>query len=172
MTKTATKPVTDEDFVISRAFDAPRDVVWKAWTEAECLAHWWGPKGCKIRVIKLDLRPDGIFHYAMEFKPGHAMYGRFIYRDIAAPGRLVFINSFSDTEGGIIRAPFSATWPLEVHNTLTLAEENGQTLLTLRGSPIDPTEEELATFAGMFDSMRQGFGGTFDQLTDYLAKTK
>jgi len=161
------------EFVITRVFDAPRALVWKAWTESERLAQWWGPKGCKIRVAKLDVRPGGIFHYVMQFRTGAEMWGRFIYREIAAPERLVFVNSFSDPDGGITRAPFSQlnqTWPLEVLNTLTLTEQGSKTMLTLRGGPINATEEELETFARMFDSMRQGFGGTFDQLADYLAK--
>jgi uncharacterized protein YndB with AHSA1/START domain len=162
------------DFVITRTFDAPRDLVWKAWTEAERLAQWWGPKGCSIRVVKLDVRPGGIFHYTMQFqKGGPEMWGRFIYGEITAPERLVFINSFSDADGGITRAPFSQlndTWPLEVLNVVTLAEQGGKTTLTLRGSPINATDEERKTFAGMFDSMQKGFGGTFDQLVDYLAK--
>jgi uncharacterized protein YndB with AHSA1/START domain len=161
------------DFVISRVFNAPRDLVWKAWTDPEALAQWWGPKGSQIRVIKLDVRPGGIFHYAMAFQPGRDIFGRFIYREIAAPQRLVFVNSFSDAEGGITRAPFpqlGGTWPLEVLNTLTLTEQDGKTSVALRGGPINATEEERKTFASMFDSMRQGFGGTFDKLEDYLAK--
>jgi uncharacterized protein YndB with AHSA1/START domain len=164
---------TQTEFVITHVFDAPRDLVWKAWTEAERLAQWWGPKGCKIRVIKLEAQPGGIFHYAMQFAAGKDMFGRFIYREIAAPERLVFINSFSDADGGITRAPFSQisqTWPLEVLNTLTLSEQGGKTTLTLRGGPINATDEERKTFAGMFDSLRQGFTGTFDQLAAYLAK--
>jgi uncharacterized protein YndB with AHSA1/START domain len=94
---------TAREFVITRVFDAPRDLLWNAWTEPERLAQWWRPKGCTIRVVKLDARPGGIFHYAMRFKPGHDMWGRFIYREIAAPERLVFINSFSDASGGIAR---------------------------------------------------------------------
>jgi uncharacterized protein YndB with AHSA1/START domain len=108
----------------------------------------------------------------MAYRPGHEMYGRFVYREIAAPGRLVFINSFSDAEGGITRAPFpqlNQAWPLEVLNDMTLTEKGGKTTLTLRGRPINATEEERGIFAGMHDSMRQGFGGTFDQLAAYLA---
>jgi uncharacterized protein YndB with AHSA1/START domain len=161
------------DFVISRVFDAPRERVWKAWTDPQALAQWWGPKGSQIRVIKLDVQPGGIFHYAMAFQPGRDMFGRFIYREIAPPERLVFVNSFSDAEGGITRAPFPQlgnTWPLEVLNNLTFTEQDGKTTVTLRGGPINATEEERKTFASMFDSMRQGFGGTFDQLAAYLAK--
>jgi len=161
-----------EEFVISRTFDAPRDLVWKAWTNAEALAKWWGPKGSTIRVIKLDFRPGGVFHYAMAFQPGHEMFGRFVYREIEAPGRLVYVNSFSDADGGITRAPFPQLgdkWPLEVLNILTLTEQDGKTTLTLRGGPINATEDERKTYVSMFDSMRQGFGGSLDQLDAYLA---
>jgi uncharacterized protein YndB with AHSA1/START domain len=161
------------NFVISRVFDAPRDRVWKAWTDPAALAQWWGPKGAQIRVIKLDFRPGGVFHYAMAFQPGHDIFGRFVYREIEAPQRLVFINSFSDAEGGITRAPFpqlGGTWPLEVLNNFTLTEQDGKTAVSLSGGPINATDDERKTFSSMFDSMRQGFGGTFDKLEDYLAK--
>ncbi len=163
-----------DEFVITRTFDAPRDRVWKAWTEADRLEEWWGPKGCSLRVIKLDLRPGGIFHYAMEFQPGQAMYGRFIYREIVPPERLVFVTSFSDENGGITRAPFPQlrdTFPLEILNRVTLTEAGGRTTLTLRGGPINATDAEAQTYSGMFASMQQGFGGTFDKLDTYLAGT-
>ncbi len=162
-----------QDFTISRTFDAPRQRVWKAWADPQALARWWGPKGATIRVLKLEFRPGGMFHYAMAFQPGRDMYGRFIYREIVAPERIVFVNSFSDADGGITRAPFpqlEGKWPLEVLNTMTLAERDGRTTLSLVGNPINATEEERTIFAGMHGSMRQGFAGTFDQLADYLAK--
>lgn len=169
---TSTQTAT-QDFVISRVFDAPRTLVWKAWTDARALAQWWGPKGANIRVIQFELKPGGVFHYAMAFQPGNDMYGRFVYREITPPERLVFVNSFSDAEGGITRAPFPQLgdkWPLEVLNTMTLTEDGGRTTLTLRGGPVNATEDERKMFASMADSMRQGFGGTFDKLADYLAK--
>lgn len=163
----------EKEFVVEREFDAPRDLVWKAWTEADRLRQWWGPKGCKIEILKFDLRPGGLLHYVMRYSAGKPMYGRFVYREIAAPERLVFINSFSDADGGLTRAPFPQlgdSWPLEVLNTLTLAERGGKTALTLRGYPINATPAEVAAYVSMFDSMRQGFGGTLDVLADYLAK--
>lgn len=163
---------TEREFVITRVLDAPRDLVWQAWTDAERLAQWWGPKGCTIRVGKLDVRPGGVFHYAMQWHAGHDMWGRFVYREIKAPERLVFVNSFSDEVGNITRAPFSQTWPLEVLNHLTLSERDGKTTLTLRGGPINATDEERKTFESMFESLQHGFGGTFDQLDAYLAKTQ
>ena len=164
-----TTAVSQTDFVISRVFDASRERVWKAWTEAESLARWWGPKGCTLRVVSLDVRPGGIFHYAMAFQSGREMFGRFVYREIVAPERQVFVTSFADPDGGITRAPFSEKWPLEVLTVVTLDEHGGKTTLTLRSTPVAASEAEQDAFHGMFDSMRQGFGGTFGQLVDYLA---
>lgn len=167
----ATEKATDSEFVITRVLDVPRDLVWKAWTRAERLAQWWGPKGFKIHVARLDFRPGGVFHYSMEAGNGHTMWGKFVYCEIAAPERMVFVSSFSDEAGNITRAPFfDGGWPLEVRNTLTLIERDGTTTLTLRGGPINATEDERKTFEANFDSMRQGFRGTFDQLAEYLAK--
>lgn len=98
------------------------------------------------------------------------MWGRFVYRDIQPPERLVFVNSFADQDGNITRAPFSPTWPLEIENRLTLTEADGKTTLTLRGGPINATKEERQTFWKAQQSLRQGFAGTFDQLAAYLAR--
>jgi uncharacterized protein YndB with AHSA1/START domain len=154
---------------IVRTFDAPRETVWRAWTEVERLARWWGPKGFEMLSTKLDLRPGGMFHYGMRAPNGHEMWGRFVYRDIVAPERLTYVVSFSDPEGGVTRAPFHPGWPLEVLTTVTFAEEAGRTTLTLRGRPVDPSADQQALFESWFPSMRQGFGGTMDQLAEYLA---
>ena len=165
---------TDE-FVVERVFEAPRKLVWQAWTEPEQLAQWWGPKGAAIHVAKHELRPGGMFHYSMQFQPGRDIGGRFIYREIAAPERLVFVSSFSDADGGITRPPFPQLgddWPLEILNTLALAEQGGKTTLTLRGGPINATEAGRKAYASMFGSMQQGYAGTFDKLAEHLAGSK
>ncbi len=165
--------IDTQDFTFIRTFDAPRALVWKAWSEPHALAQWWGPKNAKVRVISLEFREGGMFHYTMSFQPGHEMYGRFIYREIVAPERLVFVNSFSDANGGITRAPFpqlKGKWPLEVLNVVRLTELGGTTTLTLRASPLNATEEEKDIFTGNIASMRQGYGGTFDQLAEYLVR--
>ncbi len=160
------------ELVIERIFDAPRELVWKAWTEPERLMHWWGPKGFTMSVAKMDFRPGGVFHYGMRSPNGHDMWGKFVYREIAAPERIVFINSFSDEKGNLTRNPMSPTWPLEVLNTLTLSEYEGKTRLTIRGSPYSATDIERKTFNEAQASMQQGSSGTFDQLADYLVKDR
>lgn len=160
----------ENEFAITRVFNAPRELLWKAHSEAGRLAQWWGPKGFAIKVVKLDFRPGGVFHYLMESRGGNSMWGRFIYREIVRPERIVFVNSFSDPSGGITRAPFDGPWPLEMLNTLTLAEQGGKTTLVLRSVAINATEEEQRIFKEGFASMQQGYGGTLDQLAEYLEK--
>ncbi len=162
------------DFTITRTFDAPRELVWKAWTERDRLLEWFGPKGFKMTVATLDLRPGGIFHYGMTGPDGKEMWGKFVYREIVEPERIVLVNSFSDAEGNLTRHPMSPTWPREMLSTTTFTEKDGKTTITLVWSPLDPTEEERQTFDTVHaaDGMNQGWNGTFEQLTEYLAKAK
>jgi uncharacterized protein YndB with AHSA1/START domain len=156
------------EFVITRLFDARRDILWKVYSEAEHLSKWWGPKGFKMLNVKLEFRPGGVFHYGMEDPQGNKMWGKFVYREIDAPERLSFVVSFYDEKGGITRHPMSATWPLEVLSTITFFEVQGKTALIMSGVPINATAEERKTFAAGRESMKGGFKGTFDQLDEYL----
>lgn len=157
-------------FVITRVFDAPRDRVWKAWTEEERLKHWWGPQGFKVHTCKVDLRPGGVFLYGMTAPGGSQMWGKFVYREIVAPEKLVFIVSFSDPQGGVTRHPGSPGWPLEMLSTVTFEAQGGKTKVTVQWLPHNATEAERKTFDEGRDSMKQGWGGTLGQLADYLKK--
>jgi uncharacterized protein YndB with AHSA1/START domain len=160
-----------EPFVISRVFDAPRERVWKSWTEAERLKQWWGPAGFKVHTSKVDLRPGGIFHYGMTAPDGSDMWGKFTYREIQAPKKLVFIVSFSDPQGGVTRHPWSANWPLQTLSTVTFEEQGkGKTKVTVQWTPHEATEAERKTFDEGRDSMKQGWTGTMDQFADYLKR--
>lgn len=156
-------------FVISRTLAASRAQVWRAWTEKDQLAHWFGPKGVIIPTCTLDLRPGGTFHYCMRLPDGSEMWGRWKFREISPPARLVWINSFSDPQGGLTRAPFAENWPKEMLCILTLQEENGRTTIRLESSAHESTPEERKTFGDQHESMRQGWSGTFDQLEAHLS---
>jgi uncharacterized protein YndB with AHSA1/START domain len=162
----------DGDFLIAREFAAPRDLVWKAFTEADRLSKWWGPKGMPTRVIELDARPGGTFRYVMNTPDGQEWWGKFTYRDVCPPERLVNIVSFTDRQGNPVRHPMSPTWPAEVLNAMTLEDRKGGTRLTVRGTPFNATDEERRTFESGRDQMRQGFTGTLDQLEAYLSEAR
>lgn len=168
MTQAATTTKASPDFVLSRVFDAPRELVWKCFTEPERLAKWWGPKGVTSSIKTLDLRPGGLCHYRMTLPDGQVWWGKSVYREIAAPSRLVFINSFSDENAGLTRHPLGPTWPIQMLTVISFEEEHGGTKVTVRWSPYNPTAEEQQTFDAGHDSMRQGWGGSFDQLDAYL----
>ncbi len=158
-------------FVISREFAAPRDLVWKAWTERERFAQWFGPKGVRISIAKFDLRPDGMIHYSMTMPDGKEIWGKAVYREIVPPGKLVWINSFSDKDGGITRHPLNPEpWPLQMLTVATLAEQGGKTTVTITWVPFDATDAERQTFEKGRESMKMGWTGTFEQLEAYLEK--
>jgi len=157
-----------DEFVISRVFDAPRERVWKAWTDAERLAKWWGPKDFDIVSVKLDLRPGGTCHYCLKSPEGQEMWGKFIFREIVPQERLVFVVAFSDEMGGLARHPMSPDWPLTILSTVTFAETAGKTTITVRWLPYEATESERETFEAGRDSMKAGWTGTFDRLAAYL----
>jgi uncharacterized protein YndB with AHSA1/START domain len=169
-TTTARTAASPTDFVISRTFDARRERVWKALTEVENMKHWFSPKGFAVKTAVMDLRPGGRYHYCLRSSEGQEMWGKAIYREIAAPERLVWVNSFSDPEGGTTRHPMAPTWPREMLTTITLAENRGRTTMVVRWSPLNPTEEERQAFDGGHESMRQGWTGTLDQLEQFLTK--
>jgi len=157
-------------FVISHTFDAPRDIVWKAFTEPERLNRWWGPKGFPVATSKMDLRPGGTYHYAMSVPGGGLMWGKFVYREIVALERIVFVNGFSDETGSTIRNPMVPEWPLEVLSVFTFTEHGGRTTFTLHWTPINATAEECAMFDSARDGMTAGWSGTLEQLEAHLAE--
>ena len=140
----AAGPATQgKEFVISRVLDAPRQLVWECFTNPARMKEWWGPKGVKIVKSEMDLRVGGTYHYGMQPADGTVMWGRMVYREIAPPERLVFINSFSDEAGGLGRHPMAPSWPIEMMSIFTFEEmPDGKTKFTVRWSPHNATDEE------------------------------
>ncbi len=159
------------EFIISRGFDVPRALLWSCFTEPERMRQWWGPKGCKVVAANMDLRPGGSYHYGLQMPDGVTMWGKFLYREIVPPERMVFINFFSDENGGVTRHPMVPTWPLEMLSTFNFDDLGETSRFTVCWSPHNATEEERKTFDSeqMRASMTQGWTGTMDQLADYLA---
>jgi PhnB protein len=91
---------------------------------------------------------------------------------VVPPEKLVFINSFSDKNGGITRHPMSPTWPLEMLSVFTFEDLGAKTKFTIRWSADNAPEEERKTFDSSHEGMRQGWGGTMEQLEVYLASAK
>jgi uncharacterized protein YndB with AHSA1/START domain len=148
---------------IERIFDAPRELVWSAWTDCEHLQHWWGPTGWTLPVCKLDLRVGGVWHYCMRSPDGKQdSWGISTYREIVEPERLVLTDAFSDEQGTV-----AADMP-EMLNTITFQEEGGKTRVTSTSEY--GSAEELQRVIEM--GVEQGVKETWDRLVEYLATMK
>lgn len=159
---------SNQEFVISRLFHVPRERMFELWTTRDHLMRWFSPKGVKMFACTNDLRPGGIMHYGLRTADGIEYWGRWLYREIAPPVRLVFVLSFSDPQAGVTRNPWNARWPQQTLSTITFDDEDGSTRVTVSSVPYEATEEERAAFEAGFNSMHIGWGGTLDQLEDYV----
>lgn len=160
------------DFMISRLVDAPRERVWKAWTEPKRLKAWFGPKGFETFHATLDLRPGGTYHYGMRGPNGIEMWGKWTFREITAPERLSFVSAFSNKEGGLGRHPLAPEWPQQFLSTVLFSDFGGRTLITILWGPYEAAEAEIKIFRKGFSSMTQGWTGTFERLDANLKESR
>lgn len=159
-------------FEIRRTFRASCREVFDCWTKAEHLQCWWVPEGFRMHIFKLEAKPGSLFHYNMKTEDNiYQMWGRFVFSDVEEPERIIFVNSFSDPLGNVARAPFSDTWPLELRNELIFSEVDGNTQLILKVTPVNAPQTDKITFEENFESLKNGFTGTFERLEEYLAQT-
>jgi uncharacterized protein YndB with AHSA1/START domain len=145
-----------EDLVLTRVFDAPRALVWQAWTEAEHFSKWYCPYGFTIPECELDPRPGGVLRIIMRGPAGseHPMHA--VFDEVAAPDRLVFTSTLDGADG----APMFV-----VQDTVTFDEQAGnRTLLTLRRHIVMATDEAAGPLAGIAEGTRQ----TFERLAELL----
>ncbi len=154
------------ELLIVRVFDAPRERVWKAWTEPEQVKRWWGPKGFTAPVWKTDFRVGGRYLYCMRSPDGKDYWGTGVYREIVPPAKIVATDSFSDADGNVVPAShygFAADFPLELVVTVTFEDLGGTTKMTLRhaGFPAGPDR----------DGAGQGWSESFDKLAVSLSET-
>jgi uncharacterized protein YndB with AHSA1/START domain len=145
------------ELVRKRVFDAPRELVWKVWTDPAHLAQWWGPKGFTNPRCEWNARPKGSIHIDMRAPDGviYPMSG--VFEEIVEPERLVFVSSALDENGKSM---------FDVMNTVILTEEHGKTALTLKARVISVTERAPQYLKGM----EMGWNMSFDRLTEYLQR--
>ena len=159
----ATQMKNKEEITIRRIFDAPRNIIWKAWTDPELLKRWWGPKYFTAPVVNIDLRVGGRYLSSMRGPDGKDYWSTGMYREVVEPERLVMTDSFADEKGNVVPAShygMTGEWPHELLVTLTLEEIGGKTKLTLRHEGIP---------AGMMREMTEtGWSESFDKLAENI----
>jgi uncharacterized protein YndB with AHSA1/START domain len=141
MTATARlAPFAERELTITRVLNAPRERVFKAWTDPKELAQWWGPKGFTNPVCELDLKPGGAFRIVMRAPDGGEYPMQGVFREIVPPSRLVFTNIAVDKDGKPI---------IEGLTTVTFAEEGARTKLTLQTCGVAVVDYAAAYLNGM-----------------------
>ncbi|MBM9575859.1 SRPBCC domain-containing protein [Leptospira sp. 201903070] len=131
----ANKDQTINEVVITRIFDAPRELVFKAWTDPEHLIRWWGPKNFTSPACRLDLRVGGKYVFGMRSPEGQEFWSTGIFREIVIPEKLVYTDSFADEKGNQVPAShygFTGEFPEETTVSLTFETVGDKTKLTLR----------------------------------------
>lgn len=143
-----------------RHFDAPRELVFRMWTEAEHFMRWFGPSQCSVPHCTVDARPGGVMHFCVQVPEGEGefagqkVWGKWIFREIVAPERIVFDDTFSDADGNTVVRP---GFPEETVISLFFEVHEGGTRMTLRNEGLDVDHGEI-----------QGWSESFDELVDYL----
>ncbi|HYK63453.1 MAG TPA: SRPBCC domain-containing protein [Patescibacteria group bacterium] len=160
----------DREIVFTRVFNAPRELVWKAFTERDRMAQWWGMKGMSTQIRELDLRPGGTFLYVVRMPDGREMLGKWVYREIVAPELLVVVHFTTDDTGKPITNPYDPSLPREMLTTSRFTERAGRTTLELRSVPINETAAQREAFNKLADGMEEGFNNSLNLLDEYLAK--
>ena len=153
MTNQTTAQATSElSLAITRIFDAPRSLVFAAWTDPKHMKHWWGPKGYTLPECEMDVRVGGRYRFCMRSPDGVESRNEGIFRDVEKPSRIVMSGCWVDPDGKP-RSPMMVT-------TIELEERNGGTLLTLTTTGFESIESR--------ESHRGGWASSIERLAEYL----
>jgi uncharacterized protein YndB with AHSA1/START domain len=153
----------ENELNITRIFDAPRELVWKAWTEPEHFKRWWGPKNFTCPVCEMDFRVGGRYLNCMRSADGKDFWTTGVYREIVPQEKIVYTDSFADEKGNEVPPSYygmPGEWGKESIVTLILEEIDGKTKMTLRHTGIPSGD--------MSTNTQQGWNELFDKLAESL----
>jgi uncharacterized protein YndB with AHSA1/START domain len=155
--QTEGKNFVGKEFIITRVFDAPRELVFQAWTDSKHLAQWWGPRGFTNPVCEWDAQPGKNIYVVMRAPNGvdYPMGGEFI--EVVIPERLIFTSGALDEKGNLL---------FEFLHTATFTEQNGKTTLTLNSRVVKTTAGANKYIGGFEAGMTQ----SLERLAEYLTK--
>ncbi|MGH6771211.1 MAG: SRPBCC family protein [Xanthobacteraceae bacterium] len=145
----------DREIVLTRVYDAPRDLVWTAWTDPKHVVHWWGPNGFTNTIHEMDVRPGGVWRFIMHGPDGRDYKNRINFIEVKRPERLVYTHGGDDD-----------VEPVNFHVTVTFEDQGGRTKVTLRS--VFPTAEERDRVVKEYGAI-EGGRQTLARLADYLA---
>lgn len=149
-------------YVLEREFAAPRELVWRTWTEPDLLAHWYGP-GVETVIHELDVKPGG--QWLNEMKMGERSgYQKSVYTEVIPPERLVMLMSTTDADWKPAPNPMMPDWPETLLTVVTFETAGDKTKMRLEWSPHEASETEIACFAGAVENLGKGWGAGMEML--------
>jgi uncharacterized protein YndB with AHSA1/START domain len=152
----STRTQSDREIVVARVFDAPPELVFKAFTDPEHVAQWWGPKGFTTTIRQMDVRPGGIWRLVMHGPNGRDYHNRIVYLEIDRPKRLVFKHE-----------PDAECEPVGHQTTVTFDKQGDQTKVTMRMRFADAAERNhVVEKYGAIEGGNQ----TLQRLAEHLPK--
>lgn len=158
-------------FVIERSFPVSQQRLFKACTDKQEMMAWFAPPGMKVVKSEQDFRPGGTYHYGLSSGQGNEMWGKVTYKEITPTSRLVYLQSFSDPQGGLTRHPMAPQWPLQMVTVMDfIPEGEKQTKLKISCIYAGIEDSEGETFRAAHEGMKGGWTGSLDSLAAYLGK--
>ncbi len=156
------------EYKIERIFDAPRELVWRAWTDPALLHRWYGPN-VETTIHQFNLKAGGEWHNEMQWGDTRD-YSKMAFQEVIEPERIVWHHSSTDADWNIITNPMMPNWPRVLLTTVTFEESDGKTTVRLTQKPLNATEAEIACFAGAMANMDHGWGAGFTILETMFAE--
>lgn len=157
---TKNKPTLEQkrekkELLITREFNAPRTLVWKAWTDPHHIKNWWGPKAHPAIEMNMEAQPGGTWRACLQSaETGEKLWHKGVFREVIKPERIVFTFAWEEEgERG-----------LETIVTITFAEQNGKTQMTFHQAPFQSVAER--------DGHHGGWTSCFDRLDEQLVSLK
>lgn len=146
----------DREIIITRVFNAPRELVFDVWTDPNHVGHWWGPTGFTTTTHEMEVRPGGVWRFIMHGPDGVDYKNRIVYQEVVRPERLVYLHDDDSEENA-----------REFHVTVTFTEQEGRTGLTMR--TLFATAGERDMVVKEFSAI-EGGNQTLDRFGEHLAK--
>lgn len=149
----------DRELVLTRTFNAPRALVFEAYSSCEHLSHWWGPRAWPMVECSMDFRVGGVWHYCLRGpNEGDAAWGRAVFDEIVEPERIRYTDAFADADGNVDeRLP-------QTNTRVEFGDADGKTRLTLRTTYASPADLQQVLDMGMV----AGITETLDRLDEHL----
>jgi uncharacterized protein YndB with AHSA1/START domain len=156
------------EFILDRLFDAPREMVWRAWTDPELLSRWYGPRVETI-IHKFELKPGGLWLNEMRFGDTSDL-SKSVFQEVLPQEKLVWQTSSTDSDWNVIPNPMMPDWPRVMLTIVTFEESGARTKVQLTWVPFQASDAEITCFTGAVANMGKGWESGFTIMDELLAE--